>query len=70
MKKSDKLIVCRQDAPVVYSLTPAVYVIKRSALFSYDHWSDAECMINPIPREYAIDIDTELDFKIIECLMK
>jgi len=70
VKKSDKLIVCRQDAPVVYSLTPAVYVIKRSALFSYDHWSDAECMINPIPREYAIDIDTELDFKIIECLMK
>lgn len=62
-------IVCRQDAPIVYSLTPAVYVIKRSALFAYDHWSKAKCMINPIPRECAIDIDTELDFKIVECLM-
>jgi CMP-N-acetylneuraminic acid synthetase len=27
-------------------------------------------MINPIPREFAVDIDTEFDFKIVECLMK
>jgi CMP-N-acetylneuraminic acid synthetase len=27
-------------------------------------------MINPIPREYAIDIDTELDFEFVEYLMK
>ena len=69
VKKTNKTIVCRQDAPVVYSLTPAVYVVKRSALFEYNHWSDALCMINPIPREFSIDIDTELDFKIVECLM-
>ena len=70
VKKTDETISCRQNAPVVYSLTPAVYVMKRSALFEYSHWSDAVCMINPIPREFAIDIDTELDFKIVECLMK
>jgi N-acylneuraminate cytidylyltransferase/CMP-N,N'-diacetyllegionaminic acid synthase len=69
VKKTRETITCRQNAPVVYSLTPAVFVIKRSALFEFDHWSDAVCMINPIPREFAIDIDTELDFKIVECLM-
>ena len=70
VKKTDETISCRQNAPVVYSLTPAVYVMKRSALFEYSHWSDAVCMINPIPRELAIDIDTELDFKIVEFLMQ
>lgn len=69
VKKTKETISCRQNAPLVYSLTPAVYVIKRDTLFKYDHWSDAKCMINPIPREYAIDIDTELDFKIVESLM-
>jgi N-acylneuraminate cytidylyltransferase/CMP-N,N'-diacetyllegionaminic acid synthase len=70
VKKIEKPIVCRQDAPLVYSLTPAVYVVRRNALFNYQHWSEATCMINPIPREYAIDIDTELDFEFVEYLMK
>lgn len=70
VKKLDKPIVCRQDAPIVYSLTPAVYVIKRDALFNYQHWSEAVCMINPIPREFAIDIDTEIDFEFVEYLIR
>lgn len=70
VKKTDKIISCRQNAPLVYSLTPAVYVIKRNALFEYSHWADAVCMINPIPREFAIDIDTELDFQLVEYLMQ
>jgi CMP-N,N'-diacetyllegionaminic acid synthase len=70
VKKSDKPIVRRQDAPEVYSLTPAAYVIKKSALYNYDHWSNAKCKIFPIPRERAIDIDTETDFKMIEFLIK
>ena len=70
VKKTSSSIASRQDAPPVYALSPAVYVIKRNALFEYDHWSEAACMINPIPREYALDIDTELDLKIIECLMR
>jgi N-acylneuraminate cytidylyltransferase/CMP-N,N'-diacetyllegionaminic acid synthase len=69
VKKSEKPIVRRQDAPQVYSLTPAAYVVKKSALYDYDHWSNAKCKIHPIPRERAIDIDTETDFKIIECLL-
>ena len=69
VKKSDKTIVRRQDAPEVYSLTPAAYVIKKSALYNFEHWSKAKCMVHPIPRERAVDIDTEIDFKIVEFLM-
>lgn len=69
VKKTEKPIVCRQDAPQVYSLTPAVYVIKREALFAFDHWSNARCKIQPIPRNFAIDIDTQMDFNLVEFFM-
>ena len=69
VKKGVKPIVRRQDAPEVYSLTPAAYVVKKSALYDYEHWSKAKCKIHPMPRERAVDIDTEIDFKIVEFLM-
>lgn len=69
VKKSEKPIVRRQDAPDVYSLSPAAFVIKKSALYNYPHWSKAPCMIFPIPRERAIDIDSILDFELVEFLM-
>lgn len=69
VKKGSKPIVRRQDAPAVYSLTPAAYVVKKSALYTYDHWSNAKCKVYPIPRERAIDIDSAIDYRIVECLM-
>ncbi|MBB4803649.1 N-acylneuraminate cytidylyltransferase/CMP-N,N'-diacetyllegionaminic acid synthase [Flavobacterium nitrogenifigens] len=69
VKKTAKPIVRRQDAPKVFSLTPAAYVIKKEALYNYQHWSEAKCMISEMPRERAVDIDTELDFKLIEFLL-
>ena len=64
------LITRRQDAPVVYSLSPAVFAIKAWALFKYKHWSEARLGIVVIPRERAWDVDTPLDFEIVEFLMK
>lgn len=69
VKKSAKPIVRRQDAPPVYSLTPAAYVVKKETLYTVEHWSQAKCKIYPIPRERAIDIDTEIDFDIVEFLI-
>lgn len=69
VKKSEKPIVRRQDAPEVYSLSPAAFVIKKSALYNYPHWSKAPCRIYPMPRERAIDIDSALDFELVEFLM-
>lgn len=69
VKKTEKPIVRRQDAPKVLSLTPAAYVVKKAALYQYEHWSKAKCMISEMPRERAIDIDTEFDFKLIEFII-
>ena len=69
VKKSGEPVVRRQDAPHVFSLTPAVYVIKKQALYDHAHWSEATCKIYPIPRERAVDIDTEFDYKMVEFLM-
>jgi len=69
VKQTEEPIVRRQDAPLVYSLTPAVYVIKKEAFFTFSHWSTAKCKIYPIPRERAVDIDTEIDFSIVEFLI-
>ena len=69
VKKGEQPIVRRQDAPEVYSLTPAAYVVKKSALYNFEHWSKARCKIYPMPRERAVDIDTAIDFKIVEFLM-
>ena len=64
-----KMIVRRQDAPTVYSLSPAVFTIRVSAL-KYKHWSQSKMGISIIPRERAWDIDTPLDWGIVEFLMK
>ncbi|MGI8952812.1 MAG: cytidylyltransferase domain-containing protein [Chitinophagaceae bacterium] len=69
VKQSSKPIVRRQDAPKVYSLTPAVYVIKKSALYTYEHWSKAKCKLFEVPRKRAVDIDTEIDFRFVEFLI-
>lgn len=63
-------VVNSQDAPKVYSLSPAVFAIRTDALWKYDHWSQARFGIHVIPRELAWDIDTPLDFEIAKFLME
>ncbi|HRH59540.1 MAG TPA: acylneuraminate cytidylyltransferase family protein [Chitinophagaceae bacterium] len=69
VKQTSSPIVRRQDAPAVYSLCPAAYVIKKEALYKYVHWSLAKCKLSIMPRERAVDIDTEFDFALAEFLM-
>lgn len=69
VKKTEKPIVRRQDAPKVFSLTPAAFVVRKEALYKYEHWSQAKCLISEISRERAIDIDTEFEFKLIEFIL-
>jgi CMP-N,N'-diacetyllegionaminic acid synthase len=60
-----------QDAPQVWSISPAVFAIKVSALVKYAHWSTVDRMgIVVIPRERAWDIDTEFDWQIAEMIMR
>jgi CMP-N,N'-diacetyllegionaminic acid synthase len=67
--KSEEPIVRRQDAPKVFSLSGAAFVVKKSALYNYSHWSQAVCRVYEMPRERALDIDEEIDFELIELLL-
>jgi CMP-N,N'-diacetyllegionaminic acid synthase len=67
-KRPAQPITRRQDAPAVYSLSPAIFAIRRDALWVFDHWSQACFAIHVMPRERAVDIDTEVDYRLVETL--
>ena len=69
VKQPPEPIVARQAAPQVYALSPAVYAITRDALWRVEHWSQARLQVYPIPRLRAIDIDTEADLRLVECIL-
>jgi CMP-N-acetylneuraminic acid synthetase len=70
VKQPDSPIASRQAAPKVFSLSPAVYAIKRDVLWKVEHWSQARLKLVEIPRERAVDIDTEIDFEFVNYLIE
>lgn len=69
VQKLDKSITCRQDAPPVYDMNASVYIWKRNILFETDELFLKKTGLYVMPEERSIDIDTEMDFKIVEILM-
>lgn len=62
-------IANRQQAPPVYNLSPSIFAIRRDALWRHEHWSQCRMKLCVIPRERAVDIDTEFDLRLVEFLM-
>ena len=60
----------RQDTPEIFDLTTVCYVGKPSTILTKNSIFDGKVAGVEIPRERAIDIDTELDFQIAEFLFK
>lgn len=72
-KKLDQKIVRRQDAPKVYDANASIYFYKRDFLLNSE--SSAPLNSNKVAiylmeDDSAIDIDTELDFKIVEKILE
>jgi CMP-N,N'-diacetyllegionaminic acid synthase len=67
--RPDKPIANRQQAPAVYNLSPAIFAIRRGALWAHDHWSQCRMTLSVLPRDRAVDIDTEFDFRLVESLL-
>jgi CMP-N-acetylneuraminic acid synthetase len=67
-KHSTNIITRRQDAPKVYSVSPAAMIWKFDSL-NVRHLADGNWGIYEIPRERAIDIDTEFDLKLVKYLL-
>jgi len=60
----------RQDAPVVYDMTTVAYVANTEYVKNSNGLFDGRVRSVSVPIERAIDIDTELDFKIAESLLR
>jgi len=58
----------RQSAPKVYAMNASIYVWHRRSL-SKGLWS-GRARLHVMPRERSIDVDSLLDFRLVELLMK
>jgi CMP-N,N'-diacetyllegionaminic acid synthase len=65
--KGPEGIVARQLAPHVYSMNASIYVWHRHTLTN-GLWN-GRLKMHVMPRERSIDIDSPLDFKIVEMLL-
>jgi len=68
-KKTGSQIVRRQDAPKCFDMNASIYVWKRPALFNGSSVFNNDTLLFEMPEERSVDIDSELDFKIVELLM-
>lgn len=64
------VVLARQGAPVVFEHVAGTYVLATRYLRSAKHLLDGRAFGYQIPPSKAFDIDSELDFSIIEFLLK
>ena len=69
-KKLKKIIYRRQDAPKTYDGTGAVYIWKRKSLINFKSFFTRQTVFYEMPESRSIDIDSKLDFKLVEFLLK
>jgi CMP-N-acetylneuraminic acid synthetase len=63
-------VLARQRAPLVYEHVAGVYVLDTSYVIRANHLLDGFVIGYEIAEDKAFDIDSELDFSIIEFLLK
>ena len=69
-KKVSDVVVRRQDAPKSYDMNASIYIWKRDIILNFDTLFLENTGLYVMPEERSIDVDTELDYKFVEFLMK
>ena len=67
--KSKEKLFRRQDAPLVYDLTTVAYVLDPNFILENNSIWDGNVHGVYVPKERAIDIDSEYDLKLAEYLI-
>ncbi|WP_127717812.1 cytidylyltransferase domain-containing protein [Halobacteriovorax sp. HLS] len=70
VKSLEKGIVRRQDSPRCFDMNASIYGWSRNALLNSDKVLMPKTVLFEMSEETAYDIDSELDFKIVELLMR
>jgi N-acylneuraminate cytidylyltransferase len=69
-KSPEEIVYGRQRAPTVYDIVAAVYVTNPAFIRQSESiWGGRNATIE-IPRERAVDIDTEMDFRLAEFFLQ
>ncbi|MCD4756729.1 MAG: acylneuraminate cytidylyltransferase family protein [Arcobacteraceae bacterium] len=69
-KTLDSTIVRRQDVPKSYDMNASIYIWKREIILNENSLFLDNTGLYVMPEERSIDIDTELDYKFVEFLIK
>ena len=67
---TDKPIYSRQKAPNVYDMNASIYIWKRESLIKNNTLFTNKTSLYLMPQERSFDIDSELDWRIVEFLIK
>jgi CMP-N,N'-diacetyllegionaminic acid synthase len=68
--KADSRALRRQELPAVYALNGAVYAAKCDWLLEYETFITRETVGFLMPQDRSLDIDTELDLRIAQCIVQ
>lgn len=68
-KQAELPIRRRQDAPITFDMNASIYVWQRDELFASDDVVRKGTRLFEMPDSRSHDIDTELDFQIVELLL-
>jgi len=69
LMESDKSYSRRQDVPKAYDMTTVAYVAHTDFIKNYNKIFDGRVKSVLVPKERAVDIDDEIDFRIAEMLI-
>lgn len=68
-KPVSKSYVRRQDAPACFDMNASVYAWTREVLMNAPGLFNTDTRLHVMPEERSIDIDSEVDFMLVELLM-
>lgn len=63
-------VIRRQDAPVCFDMNASIYIWNRDSLLNSTTIFQEKTILFEMPEERSIDIDSEIDFEIVEMLAK
>ncbi len=69
-KQADKKVVRRQDSPETFDMNASIYIWDRKTILAEKALFLDNTGLYVMPEERSIDIDSELDYKIVELMMK
>ncbi len=69
-KRQKRKVYRRQDAPDVFEMNASIYAIWKNVLLKEKTFFTNQTRIYEMPRERSVDIDSPIDFKLVEILMR